>query len=178
MRARVCLDGHQKKSYLILISAFILLNFYTDLYAENYNDTQPIHVESDTFTFNDETKIGIYQGHIKLTQGSRILKANYVASYFNHKGQIIKIVANGNPAQYSAFVFHNHPRIIATGNTIYYYPLEDWLEAVGDAQIIQDQNHFRGPRVNYDFKKKIVGSPPSKKGLTQILLAPVRTMNS
>lgn len=148
------------------------------IYAKNTDQTQNIYVEADTLTFNNKTNIGIYQGHIKLRQGTRLLTADYATSYSNQAGQIIKIVATGHPAQYHAYVFHKHPPLIATGNTIYYYPLRDWLEAVGDAQIIQDKNHFQGPRINYDFKKKTVGSSPSKKGHTQIILAPLQTMHS
>ncbi|MES2998598.1 MAG: lipopolysaccharide transport periplasmic protein LptA [Pseudomonadota bacterium] len=142
--------------------------------GDNY---KTIHFEADTLLFNNETKIGIYQGHIKLTQGTRVLTADYATSYSNQEGEIVKIVAIGHPAIYHSLVFHKRPKLIATGNTIYYYPLKDYLEAVGDAQIIQGQNHFQGPHINYDFKKKTVGSPSSRKGHTQILLAPLQTLH-
>lgn len=168
--------GINKKFYLIL-TLFALVFFYPYAYA-TIDNQQDIHVEADSLQFNNETKVGIYQGHIKLTQGSRILTADHATSYSNQAGEIVKIIASGHPAVYHALIFHKHPKLIATGNTIYYYPLTDYLEAIGDAQIIQGQNHFQGPQINYDFKKKTVASPLSKEGHTQITLAPLQALHS
>jgi lipopolysaccharide export system protein LptA len=167
-----------KKSLLLSLSLLVLSFFYQLATANEADKQQIIHVEADTLQFNNDSKIGIYQGHITLTQGSRILTADYATSYSNQQGQITKIIAIGHPACYRALVFHQNPKLIATGNTIYYYPLRDWLEAVGNAQIIQGKNHFQGPQINYDFKKKTVASPLSKEGYTQILLAPIQSMHS
>lgn len=165
------------KSYLIyLIIIFSTLSSIAS--AQPKNPAQTIYFESDTLSYNSETKLGIYQGHIKLTQGSGVLTADYATSYSDQKGQITKVVATGNPARYRALIFPNQPKLIATGNTIYYYPQKDWLEAVGDAEIVQGQNHFKGPQINYDFKKKTVGSPISKMGHTQILIAPLQAIHS
>jgi lipopolysaccharide export system protein LptA len=169
----------QKRSSKKLLSfwlVLLLISFYRLTDASNCDSNkQTIWVEADTFLFNNGTKIGIYRGHVRLKQGSRVLNAECAISYSNQSGQIIKIIATGHPAYYRAIVFPNRPELIATGNTIYYYPLKDCLEAVGNAQIIQDQHQFKGQQINYDFKKKTVGSPPSKKGHTQISLAPLQS---
>ncbi len=181
MRESESLKWTPKKAKKILSLNLLLLVlsfFYQSTSANDIDKQQIIHVAADTLQFNNDTKIGIYQGHIVLTQGTRILTADYATSYSNQEGQITKIIATGHPARYRALIFHKKPKLIATGNTIYYYPLRDWLEAVGDAQIIQGENHFQGPQINYDFKKKTVGSPLSKKGYTQILLAPIQSMHS
>lgn len=170
-------QGNQQKLVLSLI-CLILILFYQTAYANKLDKEQVINVVADTLQFNNESKIGIYQGHITLTQGTRILTADYAISYSNQEGRIIKVIARGHPACYRALIFHKEPKLVATGNTIYYYPLKDWLEAVGNAQIIQGKNHFQGPQINYDFKRKTVGSPLSKKGHTQILLAPLQSLHS
>ncbi|MEN9471265.1 MAG: component of the Lpt lipopolysaccharide transport system [Pseudomonadota bacterium] len=159
---------------LLLLAILIVTNIYAPAYARQQSPGQTIYFESDTLLYNNEAKLGIYQGHIKLTQGTRVLTADYATSYSDKKGQIVKVVAIGNPARYCAVIFPNHPQLIATGNTIYYYPLQDYLEAVGNAEIVQGQNHVKGPKINYDFKKKTVGSSISKEGHTQILLAPLQ----
>lgn len=168
-----------KRSYgslcLAILIAFI---FPIPGYARQQDLTKTIYFESDSLLYNSETKLGIYQGHIKLTQGSGVLTADYATSYSDQNGQIIKVIATGNPARYRALIFPNQPKLIATGNTIYYYPQKDWLEAVGNAEIVQGQNHLKGPQINYDFKKKTVGSPVSKEGHTQILIAPMKPVHS
>ena len=181
MREPESLEWTQKKTKKSLFLGLTLLTlsfFAQSATANDVDKQQTIHVEADTLQYNNDSKIGIYQGHIVLTQGTRILTADYATSYSNQEGQITKIIAIGHPACYRALVFHKNPKLIATGNTIYYYPLKDWLEAVGDAHIIQGENHFQGPQINYDFKKKTVGSPLSKEGHTQILLAPLQSMHS
>lgn len=178
------IQNHLKKipfkinnGYLIcLIIIFCTLS--DTVSAQSRNLAQTIYFESDTLSYNSETKLGIYQGHIKLTQGSGVLTADYATSYSDQKGLITKVVAIGNPARYRALIFPNKPKLIATGNTIYYYPQKDWLEAVGNAEIVQGQNHVKGPQINYDFKKKTVGSPISKVGHTQILIAPLQAVHS
>ncbi len=163
---------------LRLLTLLLFANIYLPAYADQQSLEQTIYFESDTLLYNNETKLGIYQGHIKLTQGTRILTADYAKSYSDKKGHIVKVVATGNPARYRAVIFPNRPQLIATGNTIYYYPLQDYLEAVGNAEIVQGQNHVKGPKINYDFKKKTVGSSISKEGRTQILLAPLQSIHS
>lgn len=165
-------------SYLLRLILLISFTFLTPVYAYPKDMPQTIYFESDTLSYNNETKLGVYQGHIKLTQGSGVLTANYATSYSDQNGQITKVVAIGNPARYRALIFPNRPKLIATGNTIYYYPQKDWLEAVGNAEIVQGQNHVKGPQINYDFKKKTVGSPISKEGHTQILIAPLQPVGS
>ena len=150
---------------LLLLAILIVTNIYAPAYARQQSPGQTIYFESDTLLYNNEAKLGIYQGHIKLTQGTRVLTADYATSYSDKKGQIVKVVAIGNPARYCAVIFPNHPQLIATGN---------YLEAVGNAEIVQGQNHVKGPKINYDFKKKTVGSSISKEGHTQILLAPLQ----
>lgn len=164
------------KGYLIYLILINLLSISAS--AKPKNLSQTIYFESDTLSYNSETKLGIYQGHIKLIQGNGVLTADCATSYSDQKGQITKVVATGNPARYQALIFPSQPKLIATGNTIYYYPQKDWLEAVGNAEIIQGQNHVKGPQINYDFKKKTVGSPISKIGHTQILIAPLQTVHS
>ena len=177
MQERNYLPRQIKKKIYSCLLLFVLIVFSSSGYA-NIDNEKTIHVEADNLQFNNETKIGTYQGHIKVTQGSRILTADHAISYSNQAGELTKIIASGHPAVYHAFVFHKQPKLIATGNTIYYYPLKDYLEAVGDAQIIQGQNHFQGPQINYDFKKRTVVSPLSKEGHTKISLVPIRTLHS
>jgi lipopolysaccharide export system protein LptA len=165
------------KKQILAFVLFTLVFFYQAAYTSDSDKQQIINVKADTLQFNNETKIGVYQGHIILTQGTRVLTADYATSYSNPEGQIVKIIAIGHPACYRTLVFHKHPKLIATGNAIYYYPVRDWLEAVGDAKITQGENHFQGPKINYDFKKKTIGSPLSKEGHTQILLAPLQSMH-
>jgi lipopolysaccharide export system protein LptA len=185
MGFKMWIQNHLKKnplktsySYLLCLITLIFFAFPTSIDARQHDLEQTIYFESDTLSYNNETKLGIYQGHIKLTQGSAVLTADYATSYSDENGQIIKVVAIGNPARYHALIFPNQPKLIATGNTIYYYPQKDWLEAVGNAEIIQGQNHLKGPQINYDFKKKTVGSPISKEGHTQILIAPLQPVSS
>lgn len=166
------------KGYLLFLVILISSSFSISVYAREQNRSQIIYFESDTLLYNNETKLGIYQGHIKLTQGSGVLTADYATSYSDQNGQVVKVVASGNPARYRAQIFPNRPKLIATGNTIYYYPQKDWLEAVGNAEIVQGQNRIKGPQINYDFKKKTVGSPLSKEGHTQIVIAPLQPINS
>lgn len=169
-----------KISFAYPLRLVILIIFISSapVQARQLDLAKTIYFESDTLSYNNGTKSGTYQGHIKLTQGSGVLTADYATSYSDQNGQIIKIIAIGNPARYRALIFPNQPKLIATGNMIYYYPQKDWLEAVGNAEIVQGQNHLKGPRINYDFKKKTVGSPISKKGHTQILIAPLKPIHS
>ncbi len=134
--------------------------------------------KADSILFDKKKQCMTLQGRIVLKQADRQLTAERLITYTNEQGYIKKMVAIGHPATYRAFVFPNRPCLIATAQIIYYYPLKDQLDAVGDAQIIQGSNHFKGPRLYYDFKSKTLETPPSKQGQTHILLAPFKALTS
>src|SRR5438128_4271885 len=110
MGFKMWIQNHLKKnplktnySYLLCLT-LISFAFSIPVEARQHDLAQAIYFESDTLLYNNETKLGIYQGHIKLTQGSAVLTADYATSYSDQTGQIIKIIATGNPARYRALI--------------------------------------------------------------------------
>lgn len=147
-------------------------------HAKSLRSSDFLVFKADSILFDKKKQCMTLQGRIVLKQADRQFTAERLITYTNEQGYIKKMVAIGHPATYSAFVFPNRPRLIATAQIIYYYPLTDQLDAVGDAQITQGNNHFKGPRLHYDFKRKTLETPPSKQGQTHILLAPLKALSS
>lgn len=133
---------------------------------------------ADSILFDKKNQRMIFQGHIVLKQKDRQLTAERLVIYINQQGHIAKMIATGHPAAYRAAIFSHRSPLIAMAKTIYYYPLTDQLDAEGNAQIRQGQNHFTGPRLHYDFKRKTMGTVRSTQGHTRILLAPIKALRS
>jgi lipopolysaccharide export system protein LptA len=161
-----------------LLYVLLLLAHHNICVAKRLRPADFLVFKADSILFDKKKQCMTLEGHIVLKQADRQLTAERLITYTNAQGDIKKIVAIGHPATYSALVFPNRPRLIATAQTIYYYPLTDQLDAVGEAHIIQGNNHFKGPRLHYNFKSKTLDTPPSKKGQTHILFAPLKTLIS
>lgn len=163
---------------MILCAAVSVLLYTRVSYAKPLRLGDFLVFKADSILFDNKKQCMTLQGHIVLKQADRQLTADRLITYINEQGYIKKMVASGDPATYSALVFPNRPRLLATAQTIYYYPLKDQLDAVGNAHVRQGSNHFKGPHLHYDFKNKTLDTPPSKTGQTHILFAPFKALTS
>ena len=127
-----------------------------------------VYCSADACSINSSARVNSYRGHVKVIQGKSVLTAEYIVSYGDVTGSIVKWVAIGHPASYRAILAHKNIRFVATARTLYYYPQQERLEAIGDATITRGQTYLKGPNISYDFAKKLLETPFSKKGHTEI----------
>ncbi len=154
---------------LVFLAALTIANFS---YALSTDKQQPAYIQSDTATLNHKTKICIYSGHVKLTQGSTVILSDTLTTYSDEQNQLEQATAVGKLATYSTLPDNSEQKLVATAVTINYYPKKAQVELIGDAKAMQGSDSFAGPRINYDIKHQIINSPASNEGRTTIIIQP------
>ena len=133
---------------------------------------QVAYVNAHQTTLNYKTRTGIYIGNVKMTQGTTTILADKVITYFNQANQLEKAIATGNLASYTTLPDNSKLPFSAAGQTINYYPLQGYVELIGQAKATQGKDSLAGPHIKYDINKQTVISLPEKTGYTTIIIQP------
>lgn len=81
--------------------ALLLLALLTwaPLWALDADRDQPIEVEADSLEVREQENISIYQGNVKLKQGSLEISSDRLVIHFNDNGDLVLMEMTGNPAR-------------------------------------------------------------------------------
>jgi len=78
--------------------ALLLLLLPCQLWALATDRDQPIEVEADQLEVREQEGISIYQGNVKLVQGSLEINADRVVIHFNEANELTLMEMTGTPA--------------------------------------------------------------------------------
>lgn len=123
---------------------------------------QPILINSNKAELDEAKGISIYQGEVKLEQGSIQLTADEVTIYSNENG-VYRILATGKPAHFQQTQKKDDTPIHAFGNSINYLLEQELIELRENAKLEQQQNIFTGERIDYDMKQRLVNAESGTK---------------
>jgi lipopolysaccharide export system protein LptA len=151
----------------------LLFLMTTAVYALPSDNTQLMHVTSARMYVNATTGIAQYTGSVVGHQGTRHLTGHQATLYRNKKtGHLQKIKVTGNLAHYSYLPNPHKARVYGQGKTIYYLPNKDQLQLIDKAQVSQDGNVSKGPKILYNTDSRTIVTPLSNKGRTTMILKP------
>lgn len=80
--------------------ALLLLLFPGQLWALAADGDQPIEVEADSLEVRESEHISIYQGNVKLIQGSLQISSERLVIRFNEDNELQVIEMTGSPARF------------------------------------------------------------------------------
>jgi len=144
-------------------------------YALDSDSEQPMYFESDTAEINQKTGIGIYQGNVRIDQGSSHLTAVHATTTSDENNKLIEATADGDTQQqahYWTLTEADEPELHAHANRIEFYVKDNKIILIGNATVIQGEDSYHAPRIEYDILKEEVISPTSKDGRTTIIIHP------
>lgn len=152
----------------------ILLLTPISLLALEGDDQQVMHINSDSSTYNYKTGMNIYEGHVKIDQGTTHLIADRVVTNSNSHHKMEEAIAYGftQLAEYTTVPKPGDPELHAKAKVIKYYPAKSMVFLEGDVVVTQGKNSFEGPLIVYNMKDQIVTAPPSKTGRATIIIEP------
>jgi lipopolysaccharide export system protein LptA len=135
---------------------------------------QTVHIIADTSEFNYKTGVDIYEGNVKIDQGSTHVTADRIITQKNAQHKIVKAVAFGikKLAEYSTIPKKDDLEFHAKGKIITFYPLKSLISLEGDVTVTQGKNSFQGPVISYNMKDQIVTAPASNIGHATIVIEP------
>jgi lipopolysaccharide export system protein LptA len=83
---------------IVKFAALLLLLLPGQLWALASDRDQPIEIEADELEVREQEGISIYQGNVKLVQGSLEINADRVVIHFNEANELTLMEMTGTPA--------------------------------------------------------------------------------
>jgi len=114
---------------------------------------QPVHIEADKATYNQQTGVTVYTGNVIVTQGTIRLQADTVTANLDQAHSLKDVTANGKPAKFQQKVQPDKGIVYGEGNTVYYDAANAQVTARGNAHITQDGSSFTGDTLRYGLKQ-------------------------
>ncbi|MDF1828407.1 MAG: lipopolysaccharide transport periplasmic protein LptA [Legionellaceae bacterium] len=158
--------------------SFLCLNLWlANAFALTSDRSKPVYFSAGHASLDEKTGEGHYSDGVSIDQGSTHLRAFEAFTMINTKHEFTRAIAHGDKQKQAHFwtsTSPDKPPLHAYADTLSYDPLENKLELVGHARIIQGENILSAPTISYDTKAErlITTASSDKKQGTVMLLNP------
>jgi lipopolysaccharide export system protein LptA len=159
------------RNYIFL---FILLIHTMSVYALSDDRLKNVHIVADSGVYNYKTGINVYEGHVKIDQGTTHVTADRITTKNNAKHQIQEAIAYGieHLAHYWTLPNPDEAVMHAYAKVIKFYPLESNVTLEKNVFVSQGKNNFRGQLVHYNSANQTITLPPEQNGHAVIVYNP------
>ncbi len=128
---------------------------------------QPITIEADRVDIDDKKGVSIYQGKVRVTQGSMVLTADTVTTYAvgdkkTKQRELDKITAVAAPAHFRQLLDTKDPKtskneeMRGKAQRIDYFAREERLVLQGSSHLWKEGDEFSGNIIEYDIAQEAV----------------------
>lgn len=134
---------------------------------------QPIIIDSNTATYDDETATSTYIGNVISVQGSIRVNSDKLVVYFVN-GDAEKLVFTGNKAKFKQTPSEGAEDITGEALTGEFYPKKNLLILINDATVWQGNATYSSNLIEYDIKTSLVkaGEKSSATKRVHVILKP------
>ncbi|MGB5179190.1 MAG: lipopolysaccharide transport periplasmic protein LptA [Gammaproteobacteria bacterium] len=140
-----------RRSLLLLCALLPLTAWGLDADRE-----QPITIEADKASLNDKTGFSVYEGNVRLQQGTLIFTGNRMTVQLTDK-KLDTIVLTGNPATYVQRPQGKTVDQHAEAGRIEYYAIDERIILLDKARIWESgDEEFRSDRIVFNLKDDTV----------------------
>lgn len=160
---------------LILIG-LLTAGYISSAYALESDQGKPVNIISDSWTYNFKTGIDIFEGHVKVDQGTTHITADKLITKKNHQHKIEEATAYGYEqlAHFWTVPKLNEPELHAHAKIIRFYPLSANFTLEQAVQVLQGKNSFQGELIHYNNVDQTITVPPSTNGKAVLVYNPER----
>jgi lipopolysaccharide export system protein LptA len=137
------------------------------VHAERADRDKPINLEADTMEVNDATKVSVYQGNVRLTQGTLQILADKLVVKQDADG-FSTGTAYGNPASFRQKRDGVDEYIEGWAQRIEYDGKRDKLELFTNARVKRGQDEVRGSYISYDGRTEFFQVKGGKEAATDV----------
>jgi lipopolysaccharide export system protein LptA len=140
--------------------------------ALDEDSKQAMHIVADSTLFNYKTGQDIYEGNVKVDQGTSHLIADRLITQKNAAHKMISAIAYGltSYAKYTTIPKQGDLPMHATAKLISFYPPTSTVVLENEVTVTQGENSFHGQHIIYNMKDQIVAAPASKNGRATIVI--------
>jgi lipopolysaccharide export system protein LptA len=119
------------------------------------DSSQPIYIEADGATYDDNTGVSVYTGSVEVSQGSMLLNSNKLVVYTKDR-KPFKFVATGDPVTFKQTPKPGDEDVHGRSLTAEYYTETELLVMIEKAVVWQGEDTYASERIEYDRKNAIV----------------------
>jgi lipopolysaccharide export system protein LptA len=125
---------------------------------------QPIEVEADRATLKEKDGISIYEGNVKLTQGTLRLQADTMTVYSKGE-QVERMILVGNPATFVQRPEGRELDLHAEAARMEYHAADERIILLGAARVWQtDGKELRSEKIIYNLRDNTASAGDSASG--------------
>ncbi len=134
---------------------------------------QPILIEADKASLNDKTGFSVYEGKVRLQQGTLIFTGNKMTVQLTNR-ELDTLILTGSPATYAQRPQGKDKDQHAEANIIEYYAIDERVVLQDKARIWETgADEFRSERIVFNLKDDTVDAGGGgNKGRVHITLQP------
>ena len=159
-----------------MFRVFLSLIFFVPAIAFSLpTDTdRPFRIVANTSVFNYKTGLDIYEGDVKIDQGTTHLTADRLVTQKNKQHKITLATAFGikKLAEYRTVPALGDSLLYAKARIIQFYPINALVVLEKEVSVTQKENSFHGSLIIYNIKDQVVTAPGSKDGHSTIVIEP------
>ena len=165
-------------SHMIRVLLVLLLQLPLPVLALSSDREQPIHIASDRLDIDETSGISTYQGNVHYTQGTIVMDADIMIVH-TRDGQLDKLEAFGDPAQYRQQLDHEDGKLSAEAKSMEYVSEAEKLILRENVHVVKGENVFTGNIVEYNTKDEIVSARKAESGeeRVQVIIQPRKQAN-
>ncbi len=138
----------------VIISVLLIQLSFSALALQSDSD-QPVTIDSNTASFNNQKQISIYTGNVVTVQGSLHINSDKLVVYLKN-GSVDKMVFTGKPARFRQKPGAGKDEIHGEGLTGEYYPNKNKLILIEEAVVSQGNNRSASRIITYDSKNSLI----------------------
>lgn len=121
------------------------------IWAQAGNRDEPINIESDRLTADDNKQEAVFEGRVILTQGDFVLRADKLIVRQDQSG-FEHATAYGNPATFRERRKGTNEWIDGEALRIEYDGKKQFVELFDKARLTRDKDEVRGSYISYDAR--------------------------
>lgn len=153
---------------------FILLICPISSFALDSDSKARVNIEADSVIYNYKTGLDVYEGHVKVDQGTTHIIADRLVTKSNHEHRIQEATAYGlqELAHYWTLPKIGDPEVHAHAKIIKFYPIESNVTLEQNVHVTQGDNSFQGELIHYNSNDQTITVPASKNAHAVIVYNP------
>lgn len=166
------MNPHTNRQLYLFATLLLTVLFLPQGWALPTDKDQPATISADSAQVDHKAGITIFTGHVRVIQGSIVVRAAKLITYSNKAQKITKAIATGKPAHYHVLPKKGDNVFYASANKIVYFPTTGKVLLIQQGKLRQGKNTLTGPYIIYDKKKNLLISKPYAGKRTTITLVP------
>ena len=158
---------------LTLITAFTFF-YAASALALGSDSKEKLYIISDSTIYNYKTGVNIYEGHVKVDQGSSHITADRLVTKNNSQHKLQEAIAYGMEqlAHYWTIPEAGKQDVHAHAKIIKFYPLTSNVTLEKNVIVTQGENSFQGELILYNKSDQTITVPASQQGRAVLVYDP------